>query len=142
MEMIAMLDGLGMNSDGSYPIGDVDPATSARYADNLNRDTSRPPPPAPPTGMRPYEPMTSYSLGAAEEGADAPAGNNDTGGVRGIDWMGWLLIGGAALAAFALIQKLMKKEPSGPVQGLGFPEPEMVEFPKKKRRKRRKSRRG
>jgi len=141
MEMIAMLDGLGMNPE--YPIGDVNPATSARYSDNLNRDTNRPPPPAPPTGMRPYEPMTSYPLWAADgevpEPPEGAAGSGSPGGLKGISTAGWIAIGALILLAIPLVQKFMarKSAPAGPVNGFGYPEPEMIEFPKKKRRRKR-----
>ena len=145
MEMIAMLDGLGMNPE--YPIGDVDPATSMRYAKETRPELQ--PPVA--DGVAPPEAMTSYPLGSlgADEAEDTgpAAGSGEKGFFSGITGGGWLMIVGMTLLGVAVVQHFMNKRSapqpmSPPMNGLGsgFAEPEMVVFPERKRRKRRKSR--
>lgn len=154
MEMIAMLDGLGMNADGSYPIGDVNPNTSTR-----NYKAPPPPskPPEPPQGIRPYEPMsyTLGSLGAADEEynedtakAESERGSSYFPGIFKIGIPGILAVGALIFIAIPLLQKFMPKrkpmngmEELPPGAGMGFAEPEMIQFPPKKRRKRRAARR-
>jgi hypothetical protein len=158
MEMIAMLDGLGMNTE--YPIGDVDPATSTRYYKEP-RPASQPP--EPPTGLRPYEPMTSYSLGNlgqdGEEGdfemeyaADGSPPGGSSVKPEGIPLSGWLVIGGTTLFVLALVQYFrsggsasapaMAGADADMMMDGGFSEPEMVTFPTRKRRTRRKGRKS
>lgn len=123
-EMIAMLDGLG--AYGQNPVGDVDPRLLPSRTMSAGHRSM--------TGTVPTYDPRPYALGAASsEDAGEGSGREEVG----LGVLPKVLIGAGALMLLAWgVQKSGKRPP--PAMN-GYPEPEMIQLPRQKRRRRRKA---
>lgn len=124
-EMIAMLDGLG--AYGQNAVGDVDPRLlPSRVMSPPSQLTAGPVPTYPP---RPYRLGALGNQTSEDTSAKAEEGMGKVPKLL-------IAVGGISVLVWAMQKASSPKSP--PPQMNGYPEPEMIDVPRPKRRRRRK----